>query len=85
MNNPNPLDGLDEFLAGIYATLRRHENLLFEFSASAMALQSLLERNPVLAAEYQEIRQRIKREQLESPRAIQLRLFDEIIARLHGT
>jgi hypothetical protein len=73
------LDGLDEFLAGIYETLRWHESLLFELSASAMAWQKLLERNSVLAAEFQQIRQGIKQAQLETPHAIQLRLYDEIM------
>jgi hypothetical protein len=84
-NNDNPLDGLNEFLAGIYETLRRHESMLFEFSASAMALQKLLEQNPALASEFQKIRHQIKREQLEKPHALQMRLFDEIIARLNDT
>jgi hypothetical protein len=84
MNTPSQLDGLNEFFTGIYETLRHHESLLFELSASAMALQKLLERNPALASEFQEIRQRIKREQLETPHLIQLRLIDELKARLRG-
>jgi hypothetical protein len=36
MRNAMPSDGFDEFLAGIYEKLRRHENLLFEFPASAI-------------------------------------------------
>lgn len=85
MNNSNPLDGLDEILSGICETLRQHENLLFEFSASAMALQELLEQKPELAQTFQAIRQRLKREQLGPPHAAQVRLLDNMIARLRGT
>jgi hypothetical protein len=35
MRNARSSDGFDESLAGIYEKLRRHENTLFEFSASA--------------------------------------------------
>jgi len=35
MRNAMSSDGFDEFLAGIYENLRRCENPLFEFSASA--------------------------------------------------
>ena len=84
MNDLNQLDGLNDFLAGIYEMLREHESLLCEMSASAFALQKLLERNPPLVDEFQNIRRQIKREQLEPRYVMKLRLIDEIIARLRG-
>jgi hypothetical protein len=86
MTSAMPPDDLDKVLVGMYEILRRHENLIFEVSVSAMALQELLENKPELAEQFQAIRQRLlKSEQLGPPHKFQLRLFDEIIARLRGT
>lgn len=85
MSNTNSLDGLDELLAGIYVVLKKHEELLFELSASAMALQELLEQRPELASAFQQIRQRLKTGKLGPAFNAQSRLYDEMIQRVRDT
>lgn len=72
---------LDEFLAGMYDSLRRHEDLLHELSVEMMAVRGAVTRLPEAAQAYDKQRA-LALQQLSAGHAAQLRLYDEIIRRL---
>src|SRR5579862_2180786 len=83
MNNgkPNPLDGLDECLAGIYETLKLQVEKLHEMSVDTAALVHVLRASPQLSKGFDEERKRLLAE-LSEKHAERLRLLDETIRRL---
>lgn len=82
MATTNPLDGHDEFLAGIYEILRRHEQLLVDLTADVEGLKANL------TGHDREFFDKAK-EKARSEAAFgldrQARLYGEIIAKLRGT
>ena len=80
--NIKEIDGLDELLAEIYETLKRHERMLTPPSVSAMALTKVLHQTPWFAAAYAQAFADAEKSIEEQGSSLQLRLLDEIIERL---
>jgi len=81
MENTNPLDGLDELLAGIFEHLKRHERALYDLSVDVEALKSNL-----TASDRALLEQAKGKARLEAALGFEglMRLYDEMIRRLRG-
>jgi len=87
MNNgkPDPLDGIDEYLAGIYEVLRQHQQTLFELTIDTQAAIAVLkERAPQFPESFELCRTKAL-EAAKDAQTLQLRVLDATIARLRGT
>ncbi len=75
-------DDLNEFLAGIYQTLRNHEQALYELRLQTEpALTALKEQNSAFAEAFDRYEKTALAATKEA-HALRLRLYDEHIARL---
>ncbi len=77
------MSDLDEFLAGMYEILKRHERTLFDVKVQTEALRSIL----TTGRDSQKFELAQEKALLAASEAheSQLRLYDEIIARLRST
>jgi hypothetical protein len=82
--DPMPPSDLALFLAEIFEALKKHEEILLELSATAAAMQRLLENRPELSAEFERVRQ-LTLSKFRSSDDARLRSFDEMIQQFRGT
>jgi len=86
MNNLNPHDGLNDFLAEVFETLRRHEQSLYRMNLDIQAVIGALKirDSGTFVADFESCHQAAEIA-TASQRESQSRLFDELIARLRGS
>lgn len=77
-------DEIDYLLAGAYEALQRHERSLLNLTVDTRTAVGILKQHPLFAEQFDGVRSQVLLEVTEG-HALQMRLFDAIIARLRGT